>query len=207
MKNKYIVLVIIAVIIAIFSFTDTRNIFLNNLVNRGHSGYYVLDKFGIDVIVMVCNTIHLFYDKLQKEISTPILDLREELKESLKRKRIKSLFIIGTPNTIKQGLYRFKNIKSSEPNEKEIKQLTNAIFNFNKGIEKQKQVQIVRKICEKYICGGAETIILGCTEFAVMLGGENLPRINTIDILVEAIIQRYLECSGSELNPGTVFSL
>jgi len=139
---------------------------------------------------MVCNTIHLYYDKLQKEISTPILDLREELKEYLIQKEIKTALIIGSPNTIKQGLYRFKNIKFFEPNEKEMKILTNAIFNFNKGVEKQKQIQRVRNICEKYLSKGAETIILGCTEFAIMLGDENLPKINTIDVLVEATIRK-----------------
>jgi aspartate racemase len=166
-------------------------------------GLRELDKFGVDFIVMVCNTIHLYYDKLQKEINTPILDLREELKELLKRKRIKSTLIIGTPNTIRQGLYRFKNIKSFEPNEKEMKVLASAIFNFNKGIEKQRQIQRARKVCERYLGKGAETVILGCTEFAVMLGEENLPKINTIDVLVEAAIRkierRYKNTSGKKI--------
>lgn len=154
-------------------------------------GLKELDKFGVDFIIMVCNTIYLYYDKLQKEINTSILDLRGELKELLKRSGIKSTLIIGTPNTIKQGLYRFKDIKNFEPNEEEMKQLTNAIFNFNKNIEKQKQVQIVKKICEKYLSKGAGTVILGCTELAVMLGEENLPKINTIDILVEATTRKF----------------
>lgn len=141
---------------------------------------------------MVCNTIHLYYDRLQKEINTPIVDLRKEVRKLLKRRGIKSAFIIGTPNTIKQGLYRFKDIKSLEPDEEEMKLLTNVIFNFNKGIDKEKQTEKVKKICEKYLSRGVETIILGCTEFAVMLGKENIPLINTIDVLVEATIQNFL---------------
>lgn len=155
-------------------------------------GLKELDSFGVDFIVMVCNTIHLYYDKLQKEINTPILDVREEVKQSLKRKRIKSALIIGTPNTIKQGLYRFKGIKSLEPDKKEREQLTYSILHFNKGIDKHKQTQKVRRICEKYLNKGAKTVILGCTEFAVMLGEETLPTINTIDVLVEATIRKFL---------------
>ena len=30
-------------------------------------GLKELDKFGVDFIIMICNTIHLYYDKLQKE--------------------------------------------------------------------------------------------------------------------------------------------
>ena len=155
------------------------------------NGLKELDRFGVDFIVMVCNTIHLYYDKLQKAIKTPILDLRKELNKLLIKKDIKSALIIGTQNTIKQGLYRFEGIKTFEP--QEIKELTDSIFNFNKGINKQLQIQRVRKICQKYLDKGAETIILGCTEFAVMLGKENIPKINTIDVLVDATINKFLE--------------
>ncbi len=160
-------------------------------------GLEELDRFGVDFIVMVCNTIHLFYDRLQEEVKVPILDLRKELKRLLIRNGIKSTLIIGTPNTIKQGLYRFKGIKSFEPNEKEMEQLTDAVFKFNKGIEREKQTNKVKEICQKYLTRGAETVILGCTEFAVMLDKENIPKINTIDVLVEATIEMFLKQSHS----------
>jgi len=52
-------------------------------------GLKELDELGVDFIVMVCNTIHLYYEQLQQEINTPILDLRKELEDSLKRKKVK----------------------------------------------------------------------------------------------------------------------
>jgi len=141
---------------------------------------------------MVCNTIHLYFDQLQEEIQTPILDLREELRNILKRKGIKSALIVGTPNTIKQGLYRFPGIKTFEPSEQEMRQLSETIFLFNKGVDKPRQVQKATKICRQYLQKGARTVILGCTEFAVMLGQENMPKINTIDVLVEATVRRFI---------------
>lgn len=155
-------------------------------------GLKELDKLKVDFIVMVCNTIHLFYKELQKQVKTPILDLRKELKKLLIKKGIKSTLIIGTPKTIKHGLYEFDGISSFRPNEKEIKQLAKTIFKFNKGINKSKQIADVKKICNKYLKKGAETIILGCTEFAVMLNKENIPKIDTIDVLVEATINKLL---------------
>lgn len=153
-------------------------------------GLKELDKFKVDFIVMVCNTIHLYYDKLQKEINTPLLDLREEVKRTVGNKGIKSTLILGTPNMISQDLYKFKDVKSFTPNKTEINQLSGAIFNFNIGIEKEKQVQKVRSICETYMKKGAETVILGCTEFSIMLGKENFSKINTIDVLVDATIKK-----------------
>jgi len=139
-------------------------------------GLKELDEIGVDFIVMVCNTIHLFYDELQRSVRTPIINLREEMKKTLTKKGIKSVTVLGTPWTIKMGLYKFEGIEELRPNEDEIKQLYDAIHNFNRGFEKQRQTQVVRRICEKYIKEGAEAIILGCTELAVMLGEEDLPR-------------------------------
>lgn len=148
-----------------------------------------LDNMNVDFIVMVCNTIHLFYEKLQKELTTPILDLREQLRKYLEKNNKSTIFVLGTPNTIQQGLYEFKGIKTLSPTQEETRELTNAIFNFNKGVEKEKQADIVKKICQKYIEKGAESVVLGCTEFALMLGEKNLPTINTIDVLVDGTIE------------------
>ena len=151
-------------------------------------GLKELDNFGVDYIIMVCNTIYLYYDKLQKEIKTPILNLREELKKLLIDKNIKSTLVIGTPNTIKKGLYKFEGIKCYEPKDEEMKVLTESIFNFNKG--DNKVVKDVKKICNNYLNNGTDMVILGCTEFGVMLGNEDIPKINTIDVLVDAAINQ-----------------
>jgi aspartate racemase len=160
-------------------------------------GLKQLDIFGVDFIAMVCNTVHLHYETLQRGIRTPILDLREEVKCFLAENRIKSALVIGTPSTIKRGLYRFDGIRMLEPGRHEMKQLSESIFEFNKGDRKGPQIQNVRETCRKYLRNGAEAVILGCTEFAVMLDGEAFPRINTIDILVDATIKRFLSYRNS----------
>ncbi len=116
------------------------------------------------------------------------------MKRTLVENGINSVFVAGTPLTIKQNLYKFENIKKLSPNEKEIKEFAKIIFDFNRGIKKKKQkLQI---ICKKYLKKGAETAILACTEFAVMLDKENIPKINTIDILVESTINKILKQKG-----------
>ncbi len=153
-------------------------------------GLKELDNFGVNFIVMVCNTIHLFYDRLQKGTNTEILDLRKELKNILMRKNIKSITVLGTPSTIRKGLYKFEGIKSIDINNEEMKQLTNAIFNFNKGIEEEKQIQTVKNISEKYLKTGSQVIILGCTELSLMLRIIEMPKIDTIELLAEATANR-----------------
>lgn len=160
--------------------------------------YYIgglreLDKFGVDFIVMVCNTIHLFYENLQNQIKTPILDLRKEVERTIKSKGISSVLVLGTPNTIDKGLYDFAGITSIKPTKNEAKQLSAAIFNFNNGTEKEEQGKKVIDICNKYLSNGSTTtVILGCTEFGLMLSNGNFDKINTIDVLVKATVERII---------------
>jgi len=155
-------------------------------------GVKELEKFGVDFIVMICNTIHLFYEKLQKEIKVPIIDLKEEVKKYLSNKNIKSITVLGSPKIMKEGLYDFKGIDYITPNKGEMKALSSAVFNFNKGFDKIEQKEVVKRIATKYLNQGTEMIILGCTEVALMFKNENMPKINPMDILVEATINYYL---------------
>ena len=156
-------------------------------------GLKELNSFGVDFIVMVCNTIHLYHEMLQKHVDVPILDLKQELRNHLTKNNLSTTLVIGTPNTIRMGLYRFTDLNTFEPNDDEIKILTNSIFDFNRGINRHEQIQKTKRICNKYIDSGAKTVILGCTEFAVMLGDEkDIPKINTIDVLVEATIEKFV---------------
>jgi len=120
--------------------------------------------------------------------------------EFLKKRGIKSALVIGTPATIRQGLYRFDGIRCFEPNDSEIIQLRTAIIHFNRGLEKQRQAEMVKGICGKYPC--AQVIILGCTEFGVMLGAEDLPAINPIDVLVEATIRVVQKSKAQIFHPS-----
>ena len=152
-----------------------------------------LEKFGSDFIAMICNTIHLFYKELQGEIRIPILDLRKEVKDYLLNKNIKSATILGSPEIIKAELYNFKGIKYITPNKNEMDALSMAVFNFNRGFDKIKQRETVKQVAKRYLDQGVEMIILGCTEIALMLKDENIPKINPMGLLAEATIKYYLK--------------
>ncbi|MFC1722990.1 aspartate/glutamate racemase family protein [Nanoarchaeota archaeon] len=153
-------------------------------------GIRELDEFDLDLIVMVCNTIHLFHERLQKDVATEILDLREEVKKHLIEKGMKQVSIIGTSSTVAEGLYEFPGIRYINPCEKELKVLGEAICKFNKGFQKQEQIASAMMVVDRCMCAGSECMVLACTEFAVMLADEEFPKLNTVDILVDAVVKR-----------------
>jgi aspartate racemase len=154
------------------------------------AGLKELDSLNPDFILMVCNTIHLYLDQLQDAIHTPIMNLPLEVHNEIKSLEVSSVFVIGTPQTLNQGLYDFEDIETFKPTAEEMAVLEEAIFLFNKGERKDEQREKVKKICRRYLDAGAQLVVTGCTEFAVMLSDEGLPILNTIDVLVTATIKK-----------------
>ena len=166
---------------------------LTSKISRARLTAYIrgiksLEKYGADFIVMACNTIHLYHSLLQKEVSIPILNLRNAVEEFFKDKKLNSVSIFGTPASLKDGLYKLHGIKYHNPKGKDLKQLSSAIENFNKGYEREKQIVKVKKLADKYIKKGSKVIIMGCTEISLMLADSQVPKIDTMDILVKVTV-------------------
>lgn len=167
-----------------------------------YEGLNVLDRVKPDAIVMVCNTIHLFYDGLQQRIKSPILNLPLAVEENLRKKNIRCAGILATQMTIKQGLYKCKGVELLAPNEQEMQMLMQAVVTYNKGYEKELAIAQASVSVENLIRNGAECVILGCTEFAAMLQEKDLPIIDTIDVLVHVTVERFRELKKNEIKKG-----
>ncbi len=163
-------------------------------------GLRELDSIHPDFIVIVCNTIHLFHKELQSKIKSPLIDLRKEVEQEIKRLKIKNITVMGTPSTISLGLYNFKGVNYLNPNKEEMEILSATVFNFNQGIDRGAQKNKVEQIAKKYLLLGSERVVLGCTELAVMLEKMDAPRLNTIDVLVDAVVRKCKENTNSEKN-------
>lgn len=158
-------------------------------------GIRELNKFGAEYIAMICNTIHLFSKPLQKESEVPIIDLREAVQKELTRKKIKTMLVIGTPNTVKT-LYMFEGIHAITPTEKELHKISRAIVLFNRGFQKERQKNKIIKICNKYHPQKPETILVGCTELELMLADTKFQKIEPMKILVNAIVEKLAKTRG-----------
>jgi aspartate racemase len=156
------------------------------------NGLKELDRMHVGCIAMVCNSIHTFYDRLQSQVSAPIIDLRKEVGSLISASKLKRIAVLGTPPTIRCGLYRFAGVETLEPTKEELKVLSKAVFNFNLNRDKGGQTRELRKICHKYLKMDAEKVVLGCTEMALMLQNDDIPYINPLDVLVGATAKRYL---------------
>ncbi len=157
-------------------------------------GLRMLEKNGCDFIAIVCNTAYVFFDILQSSVSVPIIPLPKEIAEAMRDKNTKTVTRLVTPTGQSNGLYKFEGFAYNDLKAEELSQLEKAIANFNIGKERGRQINIVAAIFKAYAVL-SDTVILGCSELALMLRETPAYREKMLDPmqeLVRATLKRYV---------------
>ena len=140
--------------------------------------FNILEKAGADLGLIATNTMHIVVDKVQSEISIPILSIIESTAEVINQEKIKTVGLLGTIFTMsrdfyKQGLEK-KGIATLVPENKEQELINKIIFQeLTKGIITPQSKTEYIKIINKLKTRGAEGIVLGCTEIPLLVSGED----------------------------------
>ncbi|MAG16066.1 hypothetical protein CMO88_03325 [Candidatus Woesearchaeota archaeon] len=152
-----------------------------------------LNKAGVDLIVIPCNTAHLFIDELRKHSKAKILSILEEMVKEVKRKNISTVGILATSKIVESGLYQKilekEGISYVLPNKKSRKVLSKCILEILENKSNQKTRNKIKKVFQHLLKEGAETVFLACTDLKLVLGKNIVKHIDSFDILFEATIK------------------
>lgn len=130
-----------------------------------------LERAGVDLIVVPCNTAHYFYDGLAEGCNTPILNIIDETTAHLCGIGTRTFGLLATEGTIRSGAYeRFctpRNLTCVTPTEEEQKIITSIIFD---AIKQNKPVDMAafEGVVNSLRARGCEKIVLGCTELSLL---------------------------------------
>jgi len=155
-----------------------------------------LEKGGADCIVFCANTPHMVADDVAKQINIPIIHIAEAVADEIIARKIKKVALLGTRITMEQDFFKNKlyqrDIEVLIPNEAERQYLHNTIFEeLGKGIftaeTKAKFITLINGL----IAQGAEGVILGCTEFPILIKQEDcaVPTFDTTAIHASAAVK------------------
>ncbi len=156
-----------------------------------------LEKSGADVIVLCANTAHLFADKIQEQLSIPIIHIVSAMVNVLLEKQFKKVGLLGTIFTMEQDLY-FSELKAQQidcivPEAKSTRNYIQKTLKeeLGKGVFKVETKQKYLSIINELINDGAEAIILGCTEIPMLIKQEDIeiPIFDTTLIHAQAAVE------------------
>ncbi len=169
---------------------QTDDIF-NKLLNDAK----MLQENDVCAIAIPCNTSHYFWEKLQKEVKIPIINMVRETVFYIKEKNpdIKKIGLLATDGTVFSGIYNKEcenaGIECVTPDEDIQKIVMDIIYNqIKKGeignIEDFDKVDIFLKK------SGCEAAILACTELSCFKDNHELTDfyVDAMNVLCEKAI-------------------
>ncbi|WBB32104.1 amino acid racemase [Parvimonas micra] len=156
----------------------------------------ILERIGIDVVAIPCNTSHYFYDEFKNFTNLKIINMIEETILEIKRRGIKKVTVFGTLGTLNSKVYN----KYAKENGIEVKELSledkktvmDIIYKIKEtnNLESKDFVEILNRYCNDKTIG-----IIACTELSLLDIPENLNTIDALDVLVN----KSIEYSGAKI--------
>ena len=161
----------------------------------------MLSKSGSDFVMICCNTMHRMSDEVEKAAGVPLLHIADPLGEKIKRDGFSRVGLIGSVHTMEDGrivsdrLAKKFGIEVLVPEKSDRDTLHRIILdelcrgNFNDASR-----GVCAAIIEKLVARGAQAVILGCTEFPILLKPEHasVPLYDTAALHALAAVERAL---------------
>ena len=153
-----------------------------------------LEKSGADFLVMPCNSLHIFIDKIRNSVKIPVLSIVEETARFLKKNKINKVGILATPTSIKRKLYHKalekENITIVEPDsfqqEKIGRVINNIVLNRHANKDRQVLIDIINRFEKKQV----KHVILACTDLQLLIPKHDKLKIyDTMKILADSTVE------------------
>lgn len=142
---------------------------------------HFLQFAGADFLVICTNTMHKVAPAIEREINIPILHIADATAAVIKGLGIRTVGLLGTRFTMEQDFYTGRlrekhGLQVLIPDENERERAHQIIYNelcLGKVLNESrgKYCHIIRSLAQR----GAEGIILGCTEIAMLIGQKDSP--------------------------------
>lgn len=137
----------------------------------------MLERAGCTAIAVPCNTSHYFLDRVQEQISIPIVHMIRETARLLVSQGKKRPGILATDGTIRTGLYQREfaafGIYAAAPRPAAQKQVMSLIYddiNAGKAGDPEKFAAFTKDLVEQ----GCDCAVLACTELSVFANQHHL---------------------------------
>lgn len=154
-----------------------------------------LEQGGAELLVMPCNTAHNYHAALQDSVHIPILNMIALTAKALRDQGISCAGLLATSGTVQTGIYQRTcaeyGVSLLVPNDTEQQAVMDIIYRGVKAGLTSYDTAAVEQAVARLLAGGAQTMILGCTELplAVKLYHMDFPAIDpTLELAKGAIL-------------------
>ena len=141
----------------------------------------LVEKGGADFVLICTNTMHLMAEEVQAGINIPLLHIADATAQAVKQRELDTIGLLGTSFTMEKEFYRGRledihQLKVLIPDREKRELVHRVIYDeLVKGMITDSSRQIYREVIETLVAGGAQGIVLGCTEIGLLVKQEDVP--------------------------------
>ena len=166
------------------------------------SGIQGLVFAGCNLIVIPCNTAHLWFKEMEKQASwhARIVHIVDSVADALRDVNVvdSKIGVMGTQATVELGLYQYRLNKLGweciVPSKEEMDTLVQPAIDLIKANQIESAHPMLMTVINSLIDRGATAVVLGCTEIPLSIREDTVqdtPIINSIDSLVKSAIREF----------------
>ena len=157
----------------------------------------MLERCGVDFIVMPCNTAHAFVDAILQSISIPFISMIDETCNHLSEnhQNIEHIGLLAADGCLRANLYQTKLEESGFTvvllNSTQQEAFMRTVYDIKQFGASKKSIKDMEDNAHTLISAGAEIILAGCTEIPLVLKPESIsvPLVETTEILAKQSVR------------------
>lgn len=162
-----------------------------------------LQAAGAAVVVMPCNTAHLWHAAVERALRIPVLHIVDAVLDHVERrfgaKRRLHLGVLATSATVRARLYPSRaeearpdapeRIRWLHPQARQQAELVDGGIRAVKGGDMAAGRALLGQAAHELIARGADGIVLACTEIPLVLERLPVPAVDSTEVLAQATVE------------------
>ena len=160
----------------------------------------LVEKGGADFVLICTNTMHLMAEEIQAGVNIPLLHIADATAKAVKQRELDIIGLLGTRFTMEKEFYRGRleelhKLKVLIPDREKRDRVHRVIYDeLVQGIITDGSREIYREVIDTLVAGGAQGIVLGCTEIGLLVKQEDVPVpvFDTMEIHAQAAVDAAL---------------
>lgn len=139
-----------------------------------------LEAAGADLLLICTNTMHKVADRVEAATSLPLLHLADTTAAAVRAAGLSRVGLLGTAFTMEQDFYRGRleagGLDVRVPDAEGRALVHRVIYEeLCLGVVREQSRAAYRRVVEDLVAGGAEGVVLGCTEIELLIGPGDSP--------------------------------
>ena len=140
-----------------------------------------LEGGGADCVLICTNTMHKMASEVEGAVNIPLLHIADATAMEIKKKKIERVALLGTKFTMEEDFYKGRLMEKFVldviiPPQEDRNIINQVIYHeLCLGKIREESRKEFLRIIEQLAAGGAEGVILGCTEISLLIKQQDSP--------------------------------